>query len=1623
MNSTYISDKVEPSPSPTKERSKKRISKNINDASENSQNEEQQILDFIGPSGAVKELFALPYKPNDGSVSVAVHNIGGGMLLLDGGDDAYITNTSSPGSSSSGRRGGGGGVGRVIQESNKDDSQSYYRLHPTYQKQNYKTADPISITKSIKEVIGGSSTLSKLPNSSISVPQHRHVGGGGASAALSLVTSMLRQVAESDGMITGTPESPLHSNNVSTPIQTKTNSSTKITNQTKKSIINSASTNDIVAQSPIYNETSKKKISLSSDNLSKSDASFSRALTLNPPEYYSSNIVRPPVEPRQYLSWKFHDMNFLIASDAIIYRPHQTHNTFNQTNTNQSNTNNYNKTNKNFEQHQQQKEHDGNSTYQHSNSSSTSQALTLRIENANDFRQQVRYFNQMVHDGPYHSEFKSSHNQQISNDRTSYAEAVRASNPTKGVENKDTANDHVIKKGGMEPSSNKEHNQMCINTNSMLTSDLEQVKLQTCIIPSGFNATVSTYLNDSQFDAFSSSASSTSQIPTTVSPVCTCLDAYLDNIMANVPQLALCLQEKGFIQSVKLLRTEDIPTHMMVQDVTMAAPATPSFSNSTPESSIPSEFNSHSRNKTHSKSSFPSRSSNPEPIFSPSVVDLNATMLLRFLKDNCSTENSTYLLRRNAGEQNIQLYDVTSISSKRQRKWTWWLAMMSYRFALRLAQLSKSATYDPALKRTFRARERSLLQTSLDLLMELADMDGGDHETIRASVNELLADTFLGQIASHKDMEAGYHNSYSSKSSHPNISINLNQTHMSHSKNYSPNHPKPQVTFAATQPYSNVKVDGLNKAQDYITCAIRTLYPLLEKARKDQSLAMKQQEEKKIERSRKRNSRSKYIRKAPTNLNSKSQNDFHSNNRNDISRSNNTTSLTDLIQQMKQNDLNNIKNVNITSLAPTNSTSDVSGNIFSSNNDDQDAHINDEPKSIGLEAASFQVEAVSMQLFGLHHKLINISLRLAEHHLQTYWSSTVMQALRTSARKIAESVSLLSPLDLLLKDDKYHFENNLDIETDSSLIRQLSKRTHQPSTFLQKILKQYSWLWEYCGHFARSFAADDQWRERGHASGEDVIALLQDVESACRCLEKEDNVANFVGSVSILKKTNGQVTLSSLNGIVLSNKNESKGDVSENVVEKPDSINAPPASVMAEKLLNQQSQLKREKRRVLIAAVICYSRAVGTLNRLLEEQQNDSNATTTTQSDSHKAVPIGGIKNAIANEEEWNKTTVLSLLRKRLGDACNEIGKALLSTVKELLGTSMSSKLPAAPMLESAQFWFQEGLEYFELCSDLRNIALLRCNLCQCCKIGANAHLSLSKKDGDNETNGNHAEECLQEAAEHLQKAHSALIQRDEDPKTWDMVSEELAATFLVLGVRRRQSLIGGGTTPVLTQALRLTPGKERSVVQPMEQALEIYEKLQNAHQAAAAHYQLALFYAKIWTCQRNEYKTREKLSSAFLHYSYAHRYFFSAMRGNEPTFVILSLDLSNLYSSVSGAECLKKALTCCLDTCGAFSPEAAQESISRRQRVSERDEWFEKMNTLAQNIEDRIMKLLLNLVKFEKEDPSVTNHSGDKFEEMYRDALKFKISTKCSKVEDSNTETKFKVYELLSNLKSRNGS
>jgi len=1031
------------------------------------------------------------------------------------------------------------------------------------------------------------------------------------------------------------------------------------------------------------------------------------------PENYT-NVPLPAI-PREYINWKFHDLQLLVSSEALIYRdPH---------------------------------------------------AVTVRVEDADKMRHVLDIHEENVRRGDFVADYK-------------LAMLQRQGKPTYAQQAAGDVQDNTSIAGL-----------------PFAAPDYDRVHLQTCSVPSSTTPLGGLLSERSQ---------KTPQALADGNPVCAVLDAYLDNIMANVPQLALCLREKGLIQSVKLLETEDIPSSLMLR--------------STLETS-----------DTFSISKIDTVADG-KPLFSPQIMDMNATSLLRFLKSNCTRNNSTYLLQREAGHSDIQLYDISSISAQRQRKWIWWLAMMSYRFALRLRHLSINEAESSARQRAFRSRQRSLLQNALNLLDDLTDMGGSANETLCAAVRENLAETFL----------VGTGNVFDDQRNDP-VDID-----------------RPVTT--SSPPYANVSVDALNKAQDHLQLGIKKLLPFFESTRK------------KMERSK----------------------DF-------------------------QND----------------SSIKVSDGNSSSSDDD----------SVTGEALSLELQSISLQLFSLHHKLINVSLRLAEHHLSNYYSSSAMQALRTSARTIAGAISILRH-------------------------RESSQETH-----LRLSLRyQFTWLWEHCGHFARSFAADELWRERGHACGDDIISVLRDVENIVTVdtdLFNPGDWFNFVLSdAPITDDTGGLVSLHEISSIV---EKEFATTISE--VQK------------ATKVLDQQKTIQREKRRVLVSACVSYSRAIGIFEEIIRIEDADKST-----------------KDTSFAQDSSSSNEFLSLLRQRLGDSCNEIGKILLQELRHLI--SSKKDIPTAEiMLHSAQFWFDEGLTAFESCRDLRNLALLRCNLCQCWKIRANTGFISSNE----EPSASHAENCLQTAADHLQKAHEALGEREVDPVTWDMVSQELAATFLVLGVRRRQSALGGGSSPVFAQALRLSPGQERGIVEPMEQALHIYQDSGNEHQAAAANYQLALFYSKVWTCQRDEMKTREKLSAAFANYAAAHSYFGRAPSGNESTFVILCLDLSNLYAAVSGEEFLSKALSRCLDTTDCFSKASVEAARGRK----DPNEWFVKMETLASSVEERIFKLLVSLVKLEKE----SNADSTQYKDIYRTALTSKMTVQKQRKSEDVTSRLAASYELLASV------
>ncbi|KAF1332858.1 hypothetical protein FI667_g3318, partial [Globisporangium splendens] len=193
----------------------------------------------------------------------------------------------------------------------------------------------------------------------------------------------------------------------------------------------------------------------------------------------------------------------------------------------------------------------------------------------------------------------------------------------------------------------------------------------------------------------------------------TVLDYYLDNVIANIPELAICMHSKGLVRGYKLVETRQIPY----------------------------------------------MSGTGRPLFDIQDVSMNASMLLKFLQENCSRPNGTYWLYRKEGENSLRLYDVNVLSQGKQLKWKYMMAMLCYRFASRASRLMYSLASDaPRLQHQLQQRQRELLSTCMKLLTEISQAGGSAHSSICSSVSEQLADTYLrecdDQVKSSKDVYA-----------------------------------------------------------------------------------------------------------------------------------------------------------------------------------------------------------------------------------------------------------------------------------------------------------------------------------------------------------------------------------------------------------------------------------------------------------------------------------------------------------------------------------------------------------------------------------------------------------------------------------------------------------------------------------------------------------------------------------------------------------------------------------------------------------------------------------------------------------------------------------------------------
>ncbi|KAM6545904.1 hypothetical protein CsatB_026640 [Cannabis sativa] len=191
----------------------------------------------------------------------------------------------------------------------------------------------------------------------------------------------------------------------------------------------------------------------------------------------------------------------------------------------------------------------------------------------------------------------------------------------------------------------------------------------------------------------------------------TWLEAWLDNVMASVPELAICYHQNGVVQGYELLKTDDI---FLLKGI----------------------------------------SEDGTPAFHPYVVQQNGLSVLRFLQENCKQEPGAYWLYKSAGEDVIQLFDLSaipknhsssdcddcssslpSIVHKERSDSLYSLGTLLYRIAHRL---SLSMAPDS------RAKCAKFIKKCLEFLEE------PDHLVVRAFAHEQFARLILNH---HEDLE------------------------------------------------------------------------------------------------------------------------------------------------------------------------------------------------------------------------------------------------------------------------------------------------------------------------------------------------------------------------------------------------------------------------------------------------------------------------------------------------------------------------------------------------------------------------------------------------------------------------------------------------------------------------------------------------------------------------------------------------------------------------------------------------------------------------------------------------------------------------------------------------------
>jgi tetratricopeptide (TPR) repeat protein len=331
-----------------------------------------------------------------------------------------------------------------------------------------------------------------------------------------------------------------------------------------------------------------------------------------------------------------------------------------------------------------------------------------------------------------------------------------------------------------------------------------------------------------------------------------------------------------------------------------------------------------------------------------------------------------------------------------------------------------------------------------------------------------------------------------------------------------------------------------------------------------------------------------------------------------------------------------------------------------------------------------------------------------------------------------------------------------------------------------------------------------------------------------------------------------------------------------------------------------------------------------------------------------------------------------SRLMKKLGNACNELGKYFLSTTVD----------------HAAAFrWFERGCQVFSDIEDSVNVALLSANLAHLHKILAQKEASDFKQQQQHYEQAVHL--CLDAAS--LLKHHKL----DADAMLHRKVTGELALTYLVWGVA------------LANTSDSQQESRDSDALKKFSKALALYTEIGDIKQSAATHYQIASFHARqisqeasnqkpaardVSVPQKQSSSLKNRMEIARRHYEKALEYFGRMELG--ATFVLIHQELADLYALGGRVDDLDHALLVLLNTVHAFQTAGSQ------------------VQALARTIMTKIQSVIYQLVRLSATAAVTSSGAGkratqanakddskslamiDAYKRMYKEVLYFNAAT-----------------------------